>query len=123
RLQEAFNEGASVDDDDVAALLAEASSAEERVDIVLGLAERTPGINAQIAVRVADLRFVMDSIATPPVANPDFVELMSQVNSGSIGLIGMSVGGAAVIETCKIDMRCQAGLNLDGGIFGNHPRK
>src|SRR6478736_3855186 len=32
----------------------------------------------------------------------------------------MSIGGGAITEVCKIDMRCHAGLNIDGGMFGQY---
>lgn len=120
KLQEAFDEGAGLDNDVIAEHLEAAGSANERVEILHELAELTPGMNAQVAVREADLRFVMDIIATPPVDNRDFFDFISQADPESIGLVGMSVGGATVIDTCKVDLRCRAGLNLDGGVFGNH---
>jgi predicted dienelactone hydrolase len=35
-----------------------------------------------------------------------------------LGIMGMSYGGATAGEFCRIDRRCRAGLNIDGGQFG-----
>lgn len=35
-----------------------------------------------------------------------------------IGIFGMSYGGATAGEFCRVDRRCKAGLNIDGGQFG-----
>ena len=35
----------------------------------------------------------------------------------------MSFGGGAVTELCKSDARCRAGLNMDGGTFGQRQRQ
>ena len=60
-------------------------------------------MNEQVAIRVADLRFVMDVISNPTKGNPELAKLLEQVDASRIGLLGMSVGGAAVMEVCKID--------------------
>ncbi len=41
------------------------------------------------------------------------------INLDRIGLMGMSLGGSAAFETCRIDSRCRAGVNIDGF----HPRQ
>jgi predicted dienelactone hydrolase len=35
-----------------------------------------------------------------------------------LGIFGMSYGGATAGEFCRLDRRCKAGLNIDGGQFG-----
>ncbi len=35
----------------------------------------------------------------------------------------MSFGGGAVTELCKSDARCRAGMNMDGGTFGQRQRE
>jgi hypothetical protein len=37
--------------------------------------------------------------------------------------LGMSLGGATVVDVCKIDHRCRAGVNLDGVRFGQYRRQ
>lgn len=123
RINEAFTEGASIDDEDVEARLAHANGFEERAEIIFELGERAASMNEQVAIRVADLRFVLDVIAEPERGPEDFAMLLQGVDSDRIGLVGMSVGGATVIDVCKIDERCRAGINLDGGIFGRYQRQ
>jgi predicted dienelactone hydrolase len=123
KLNQAFTEGASADIREFDAHAARAKTAEERATLVFELGERAPKMNEQVAIRVADLRFVMDAIAAPPQGNPELAKLLERVDANRIGLLGMSVGGATVIEACKIDTRCHAGLNLDGWLFGQHQRE
>jgi hypothetical protein len=40
--------------------------------------------------------------------------------AGGFGVFGMSFGGAAAGEFCKVDDRCKARVNLDGTQFGRH---
>jgi hypothetical protein len=123
KLRDAFTEGASLDAQEIDARIARAKSAEERAAIVFELGERATKMNEQVAIRVADLRFVMDVIAAPPKGNSELAKLLERVDANRIGLLGMSVGGATVIDTCKVDTRCRAGLNLDGALFGQHQRQ
>jgi hypothetical protein len=80
-------------------------------------------MNEQVAIRVADLRFVLDVIDTPARGPVGLAALLDRVDPDRIGLMGMSVGGATVIDLCKVDARCRAGVNLDGGLFGQHQRR
>lgn len=123
KLKEAFTEGASLDRTAITARLARAKSADERAGIMFEFGERATKMNAQVAVRVADLQFVMGAISAPPKGNPELARLLERVDADRIGLLGMSVGGATVTEACKIDTRCRAGLNLDGALFGQHQRQ
>jgi predicted dienelactone hydrolase len=123
RLRDAFTEGASLDDEALDVRMERAKTAEERATIMFELGERATKMNEQVAIRVADLRFVLDAIAAPPKGNPELAKLLEQVDVNRIGLLGMSVGGATVMEVCRIDTRCRAGLNLDGGLFGEHQRQ
>jgi predicted dienelactone hydrolase len=123
RLGEAFTEGAALDPQEFDVRAARTNSAEERAEIVFELGERATRMNEQVAIRVADLRLVLDVIATPTKGPSELATLLERVDSNRIGLLGMSVGGATVIEVCKIDTRCRAGVNLDGGLFGQYQRR
>lgn len=120
RFREAFTEGAALDGEE---LDTRTASAEERARIVLALGERATKLNEQVAIRVADVRFVLDLIAAPAQAPPGLATLLERVDSDRVGLMGMSLGGATVIDVCKIDVRCRAGVNLDGGLFGGYQRR
>lgn len=66
---------------------------------------------------VADNQFITDSISQlkAPVAG-----LSEAMDTQKLGVMGMSYGGAAAGEFCKIDARCRAGINLDGTQFGKN---
>ena len=81
------------------------------------MGERATRMNEQVAIRVADVRFVLDVIAAPAKAPAELATLLERVDPNRIGLLGMSVGGATIIDVCKIDSRCRAGVNLDGGVL------
>ena len=87
------------------------------------MGERATRMNEQVAIRVADVRFVLDVIAAPAKASAELAALLERVDANRIGLLGMSVGGATIIDACKIDARCRAGVNLDGGLFGQYQRQ
>ncbi len=123
RLGEAFTEGAALDPEEFDVRAARTNSAEERAAIVFELGERATKMNEQVAIRVADVRFVMDVIAAPTQGPSELATLLGRVDANRIGLLGMSVGGATVTDVCKIDTRCRAGVNLDGGLFGQYQRQ
>lgn len=64
---------------------------------------------------VEDIRFVADTLQGLRPAIGGFTE---SIDTGALGVFGMSYGGAAAGEFCKIDDRCRAGVNLDGTQFG-----
>jgi predicted dienelactone hydrolase len=73
--------------------------------------------NSLVQYWVEDNQFIADSLATLPAPVAGFLEML---DLGRIGVFGMSHGGAAAGEFCKIDSRCKAGVNLDGTQFGRH---
>ncbi len=73
--------------------------------------------NSLVQYWVQDNQFIADSLADlqAPIAGfPAILDLER------MGVFGMSYGGAAAGEFCKIDSRCKAGANLDGTQFGRH---
>ena len=123
RLNEAFTEGAANDAQEFDDRAANTTSAAERAEIVFEMGERATRMNEQVAIRVADVRLVLDVIAAPAKASAELAALLERVDANRIGLLGMSVGGATIIDACKIDARCRAGVNLDGGLFGQYQRQ
>lgn len=123
RYREAFTEGAALDEQEFDARVARASSAAERAEIVFELGERAIKMNEQVAIRVGDVRFVLDVLEAPGKAPAELAALLERVDSSRVGLLGMSLGGATVVDVCKIDARCRAGINLDGAIFGQYQRQ
>jgi predicted dienelactone hydrolase len=116
RRQQALAEADALSDAALTKIFASGGSPEE---LSADLSALAPELTEQLAMRVADLRYVMDSITTPSSANSASSELLGQVDAGRIGLLGMSLGGATVFQTCKLDARCRAGLNLDGPLLGD----
>ena len=108
---------------DARAKLEQASSAEERTKLLLERYERASGLNTLMAIWVDDLGFVLDSITTPLGQNPKLQAISDRIDADRIGLLGMSFGGGAVTELCKSDARCRAGMNMDGGTFGQRQRQ
>jgi predicted dienelactone hydrolase len=69
---------------------------------------------------VKDIQFIattLDGLQAPVVGFADAID------TSGFGVFGMSFGGAAAGEFCKIDSRCKAGVNLDGTQFGRHWNK
>jgi hypothetical protein len=42
-----------------------------------------------------------------------------KLNLEAVGTLGHSFGGASALQTCCIDSRCKAGVDLDGTIYGD----
>jgi predicted dienelactone hydrolase len=78
-----------------------------------------------VAVRVADTRFVLDTLtALNAGMNPDAEHrplpsgLRGALRLSTVGMFGHSLGGATAAEAMHEDPRIQAGVNLDGTLFG-----
>jgi predicted dienelactone hydrolase len=78
-----------------------------------------------VAVRVADTRFVLDTlVALNAGRNPDAehrrlpVGLRGALRLSKVGMFGHSLGGATAAEAMLEDRRIKAGVNLDGTLFG-----
>ena len=87
---------------------------------------QTPEVVEQaVAVRVADTRFVLDSLAALNAgANPDAEHrklpsgLRGALRLSSVGMYGHSLGGATAAAAMLEDQRIKVGVNLDGSLFG-----
>ena len=66
-------------------------------------------------VWVADQRFVYDVLETWAQNDPMFA---GKLDVTRIGSFGHSFGGATALEVCRIDRRCRAAVNMDGGLYG-----
>jgi predicted dienelactone hydrolase len=66
---------------------------------------------------VEDIQLIADTLADLQVPVAGFAEA---IDTSGFGVFGMSYGGGAAGEFCKIDSRCKAGANLDGTQFGRH---
>ena len=78
-----------------------------------------------VAVRAADVRFVLDALATIAAGgNPDAEHhrlphgLAGALDLRRVGVFGHSLGGAAAAAAIRTDPRIRAGVNMDGTLFG-----
>ena len=116
RQQQALAEGDKLDDETLTRLFTSSGNPD---DLSTKLAALAPELTRQLKIRIADLRFVMGSIVKTSPESPEMGELWSYLDSERIGLVGMSFGGTTVLQTCKVEMRCRAVLNLDGPLLGD----
>ena len=75
-------------------------------------------VTAALDVQGTDQRFVISQLERwqTDQTGPAWAQ---QIDLGRIGVLGMSLGGSAAFETCVLDPRCTAGMNIDGF----HPRQ
>ena len=66
-------------------------------------------------VWVADQRFAFDTLEAWEDNDPLFA---GKLDMARLGAFGHSFGGATSLEVCRIDARCQAAADLDGGLYG-----
>jgi len=71
--------------------------------------------NSMLQYWVEDIQFIADTL---PDLQAPITGFSESIDTGGFGVFGMSYGGAAAGEFCKIDSRCKAGVNLDGTQFG-----
>lgn len=67
-------------------------------------------------VWVADQRFVYDTLEQWAANDP---LLAGKLDLKRMGSLGHSFGGATSLEVCRVDSRCLAAVNLDGGLYGD----
>lgn len=71
---------------------------------------------ADIIKWAEDLSFLLDEFNLRKEAGE---YIFKNFNTGSVGVIGFSKGGAAAGQFCVSDERCTAGINLSGFMFGD----
>jgi predicted dienelactone hydrolase len=70
---------------------------------------------AMTKIHAADLQFVIDQLEALNAAPGMFQD---RLDLSHIGILGGSLGGAAAAEVCRVDPRCDAGVNMDGLFWG-----
>ena len=63
-----------------------------------------------------DISFLIDELEN---INQDNSIFSGKMNLEQIGVFGMSMGGIASGHVCITDKLCKAGINMDGGIYGD----
>jgi dienelactone hydrolase len=84
-------------------------------NVIRAIEAATPETAETLAVRVADVRFVLDQLdkldaSTDPLAG--------RLDLEHLGLMGHSYGGATVAEACRQDERCKAVAVMDVPLRG-----
>lgn len=123
KVMEAMSEQGSIDLDDLAVDAKQAGGSVERAGIWLEYFERGTMLSEFIDICVRDLRLLLDTITMPSTERSTASAIIGRIDTGRLGFLGMSYGGAAVTELCKTDTRCRATINLDGGLWGSHIRE
>jgi pimeloyl-ACP methyl ester carboxylesterase len=83
--------------------------------VIQAIEAATPETAETLAMRVADVRFVLDQIAA---LNTSQDALAGHLDLTQLGLIGHSYGGATVAEVCREDVRCKAVAVIDVPLRG-----
>jgi dienelactone hydrolase len=63
-----------------------------------------------------DIKFLLDQLA---LMNRKNTKYSGRLDLDKIGVFGMSMGGIAAQKICFEDSRCQAGISMDGGFYGD----
>ncbi|MFO0850949.1 MAG: hypothetical protein U0871_20710 [Gemmataceae bacterium] len=74
-------------------------------------------VESEVAVRVADIRFVLDELERLDGNDPAGL-FTGRLDIGRAGALGYSFGGAVAAEASSQDSRLKAVVNLDGMLFG-----
>jgi dienelactone hydrolase len=93
----------------------------ERARLSREVYARSAGTAAIVERRTADSRHVLDRIEDILNRIPGWVA-RPPARIEHVGAVGLSLGGAVATELGKLDHRCAAVVNLDGGMYGRHTR-
>lgn len=89
---------------------------EERAELSRQYYQAASNSNAIVSARALDTGFVIENISTILETIPGINNC--ELNTGAIGLVGLSLGGAVATEFAKADNRGSFVVNMDGGIYG-----
>ena len=80
-------------------------------------AEAQLTLDRLVQIWAADNAFVLNQLVVLNQSDPD-LRFAGHLDLSRVGVWGHSFGGAAAAETCRLDVRCKAGINLDGTPYG-----
>jgi dienelactone hydrolase len=66
----------------------------------------------------ADMSFALDQVERLNAADPSG-RFTGRLDMQRVGVFGHSLGGATALQFCHDDLRCKAGIDLDGAPLGN----
>jgi hypothetical protein len=97
--------------------MAAARSAEEQLAVFRRSTEAMPTLlRASPRIWADDVAFVIDRLG---YLNSRDGLLAGALDTTNVGVFGMSLGGVAAGQACVRDSRIAAGLNIDGGLYGD----
>jgi len=67
-------------------------------------------INRLLAMWTCDTKFVVSQLQRLNAADPSG-KFMSRLDIQRLGMIGHSFGGATALQFCRVDSRCEAGID------------
>jgi predicted dienelactone hydrolase len=73
---------------------------------------------AVIDAWVKDNRFILDRLHALNAADSGG-RFTGRLNLDAVGALGHSLAGATALQFCHEDSRCKAGINIDGGLYGD----
>ncbi len=80
--------------------------------------QRAAPLDSSIRRWTDDTRFVADQLALRNAVDAAEPLWPGRLVTDTLGVFGMSFGGATAANFCTLDVRCVAGMNLDGLTFG-----
>ncbi len=87
-------------------------------DAHVSAAEPERLLETLIRVWSVDTRFLADQLARVNADDPTG-KFTGRLELGSIGVVGHSFGGATAAQFCHDEARCQAGMDIDGALYGS----
>jgi len=88
---------------------------EQYLQLMDQLISISSGASQGVQLWVEDTAFVLDELARGARTTGRFSD---RVDLDRVGVFGMSLGGAVAGRFCEQDLRCKAGLNMDGLQYG-----
>lgn len=87
-----------------------------RFGVPVGVAADDAQVSARVfPAWVADQRAAYGALAAWDARDP---VLAGRLDLTRLGSFGHSFGGATALEVCRVDARCRAAADLDGGVYG-----
>lgn len=74
--------------------------------------------NRLVSTSTADTAFVLDQLELLNTSDATGL-FKGHLDLKHVGIFGHSIGGATALQFCHDDVRCQAGVDLDGQAFGS----
>ncbi len=75
-------------------------------------------VNKVLTAWIADIAFVLDRLQQLNTSDPSG-KFTGRLDMTRVGIFGHSFGGATAAQFCHDDLRCKAGIDVDGQPFGS----